>query len=139
MPEVLDSTPPEAKTFVAKAKSAALVITAAAGLVAAITAHTKPRDDSATKASYEALAKDIKKVSQETGKLHDDVVALRAYVDGYMRAKPDIALPAGSSSRPSAPVVVIATVTKKAPAPPDLGARPPEADPAAFEDIAPKR
>jgi hypothetical protein len=137
-PRPPSSTPPEAKSFVTKAKSAALVLTAAAGLVAAIAANVKPRDDSATKAGYEALSKDIKKLSRESGKLHDDMVQLRAYVDGYMRAKPDIALPVSSGLKP-APVIVVAAPSKKPPAPPDLGPRPPEADPAAFEDITPKK
>jgi hypothetical protein len=136
-----DSIPPEAKSFVAKARSAALVITAVAGLVAAIAANMKPRDDSATKAGYEELSQQIKEVSRENGKLHDDMVVLKAYIDGYMRSKPDISVSSSSPSpgKPSVPVITVAAPTKKPPAPPDLGERPAQAEPAPFEDIAPKR
>ena len=87
MPEA-DSDAPESVSstkdvWAARAKAYGTVIAAVGGLVTASAAILKPRDDSATKASYTALATGLEKLGAETTQNHDDLVALR----GYLAAK----------------------------------------------------
>lgn len=133
------STPPEARSFVAKTKGVALVITAIAGLATAVGAHLKPRDDTATKATYDTLSSELKTLSEENGKLHDDLVSLKAYVDGYMRASTlpvTVVTPKAGST--AAPVVVTPPPAPPSPPAPDLSPRPKQADPPPFANVAPK-
>ena|ERR1700690_3883932 len=87
MPEV-PSAPPESQSslkdpWAARARAWGTVIAAVGGLVTAFAAILKPRDDSATKASYVALSTGLEKVAAETSQNHDDLAALR----GYLAAK----------------------------------------------------
>lgn len=135
------STPPAAKGFATRIKSIAVLVTAVAGLVTAVASHLKPRDDSATKASYDALSDELKKLSEETGKQHDDLVSLKSYFDGYMRGRPEVIVPAASASiKPAVALVLPPTVgvVTSLPASPKLNPRPQIIEPASFADTVAK-
>lgn len=66
--------------WVARAKAWGTVIAAVGGLVTALSAFLKPRDDSATKAAYLELAKGQEGLSTDVQSLHTDVAALRGYI-----------------------------------------------------------
>lgn len=88
MPEDTPSESPESGNlpkdpWAARARAWGTVIAAVGGLLTAAAAILKPRDDSATKASYVALAGGLEKLGAETTQNHDDLVALR----GYLAAK----------------------------------------------------
>lgn len=63
------------------------LVTALTALVAAIGAAFKPQDQTSTKMSYETLAKAVQEASAATARNHDDLVALRSYLEGYMEAQ----------------------------------------------------
>jgi hypothetical protein len=129
------SIPPEAKNFVARARGAAVVVASVAGLVTAVGAFVRPRDDSATRASYEALAADVRALSEEQVKAHHDLDALRAYVDG-MRGAPltvSAAPRASASSRALAAPAASAAPSGSPPPPPASEPRP--VDPLPFDAI----
>ena len=101
-------------------------ITAAAALLASVGALAKPQDHSVTKSAYDTLSVGIKQVADEQRRDHDDVVALRGYLEGLTREKvilspavTDVAKPPESSHRRSggarrpAAVMVSPVVAKK--------------------------
>lgn len=68
-------------------KHAATALTAAAAIVTAVTSFLKlkeegRRQDQLTKDSYSTLSESVKELSDQSKKQHDDMVALRAYVQG---------------------------------------------------------
>jgi hypothetical protein len=65
-------------------KNMTALIIAITALVAACSSFFKPRDDRATETSYEAISKSLKDLSDENERQHDDLVALRAYIDGVV-------------------------------------------------------
>jgi len=78
------------------------LVAAVAALVTALGAYFKPQDHSVNKASYEELSKVIKDLSDESDKNHDDIVALRGYVEGAVTRNsgplPIVVQDAGSAS-----------------------------------------
>jgi hypothetical protein len=70
---------------VARIKSLATLIASITGLVVATSAMLKPRDDRATQQSYETLAREMKELNEDNQQQHDDLVSMRAYLDGYLR------------------------------------------------------
>lgn len=85
-----DSDPPASeekpKEKPNKLKDAAALIAAVTALVAAFGAYMKPQDTKATKNSYETLAGGLKQLQDESRRNHDDISALRGFVEGYVRA-----------------------------------------------------
>ena len=65
-------------------KNMTALIIAITALVAACSSFFKPRDDRATEPSYETINKSLKDLSDENQRQHDDLVALRAYIDGVV-------------------------------------------------------
>jgi hypothetical protein len=96
-----ESIPPEAKGFVARVKSMATLLTAMAALVAGLGAMFKPQDQTATKSSYEELRTSVKELAKAADDNHDDLMALRAYLDGYANATKGVTLPAPTVSPPT--------------------------------------
>jgi hypothetical protein len=93
---VSESSPakePENKSHI---KEWVTLVTALTALVAGIGAIAKPQDQTSTKASYEVLSKAIQDNSTATARNHDDLVALRSYLEGYTQAQ---------ARRPVAPLV----------------------------------
>jgi len=115
-------------------------ITATAALLASVGALAKPQDHSVTKTAYDTLSSGIKEISDEQKRDHDDVVALRGYLEGLTRekitlsqavappviVKPDLHKKAGGSRHPASvaptqePVIPtpIASAQKPVPEPP---------------------
>jgi hypothetical protein len=75
------SDPPK-DVHASRLKYLGTLVAAVAALVTAVGAYLKPQDHSVNKASYEELSKVIKELSDESEKNHDDIVALRGYVEG---------------------------------------------------------
>jgi len=65
-------------------KNMTALIIAITALVAACSSFFKPRDDRATETSYETVNRSLKDLSDENQRQHDDLVALRAYIDGVV-------------------------------------------------------
>jgi hypothetical protein len=109
-------------------KQSASLMTHIVALLAAFAAFAKTCDHSITKNAYEALSLNITKLSDQTQKNHDDLVALHGYLDG-MAHQPLIA-PLGSAS--PAPLPTTATTAaspvvspSKSPSPTPTPAAPP--------------
>lgn len=77
-------------------KGWAAIIASVAALVTAIGAFLKPPQEPAAKAAYETLSSAVKSNSEEIAKNHDDILALRNYMEGF--AKGVRVSPATSSS-----------------------------------------
>lgn len=78
--------------FIARQKSfltsLAGLITAIAALIAAYGALTKtppPTDLEPSKKVYKELAEDIKKLNEGVQRNHEDMIALRSWIDGYTK------------------------------------------------------
>jgi hypothetical protein len=63
-------------------RSWATLIASVAGLVTAIGAVFKPQDHTVTQESYEALSQEVHDLVDQQAAEHDDLVALRAYLEG---------------------------------------------------------
>jgi hypothetical protein len=125
-----DSTPPSSQRLIdptnPRVRSLTNIVVTATALITAITALVKPQDTSVTKASYEELAASLKTMGEQNAKLHDDQVALRSYIDGYVKAKQqqDVEL-----AKETASAVEATTSPSTAPAGPVLPVKPPPAPP----------
>ena len=66
-------------------KVPSFVRTAAAfiAVATAIGSWLKPQDNTATKASYDTLSQEVKTLSDQTVKNHDDMIAIKSYLDGF--------------------------------------------------------
>lgn len=133
-----DSSP---SGFVARVKASATLLTAITGLILAVAAVVKPRDDSATRESYEVLSKAVQAISAENESQHDDLVALKAYVDGFVRGAgaPKVeasSSPVSSSSPASSSSVTIAVVHP--PPSPKLADKPKPVNPPTFREVREK-
>lgn len=102
-PSSSESASSKIRNAVARYKGIATVMTAAAGLLTATAGFLKPRDDTATKVTYEQLSKELTKLSEENRSLHDDMVSLRAYVDGYAHGS-TVKVAIAEDPKPSRPV-----------------------------------
>jgi len=77
------SDPPK-DVHASRLKYLGTLVAALAALVTALGAYFKPQDHSVNKASYEELSKVIKDLSDESDRNHDDIVALRGYLEGQL-------------------------------------------------------
>jgi hypothetical protein len=84
------STPPtpgkKLESLTTTIKGWGALVAAVGALVAGITSLYKPVpvDTTVSKAAYDALAKDVKELSEQNARTHDDIVILRAYLDGAL-------------------------------------------------------
>lgn len=122
-----------------KLRSLAALIIAGTSLLATGGTFLKTCDHSLTEHSYNTLSGDIKKLSEEQSKNHDDIVALHGYLEGLMHqpkpvdsedVAPESAVGAPSNSVPTStpvpspshpvarPHASHASVEKHPPAPP---------------------
>ena len=89
-------------------KHVATLIAAVAALVTACASfYRKPPEEDA-KTAYDTLSKELEKVSGDTSRNHDDVVALHNFLEGFMRAKE---IPVVDAGTPSAVAPLPAPVT----------------------------
>lgn len=101
-------------------KSWANAIATVAALVAGTAAVTKP-EDPAPKVSYDELRKAVEKNSEDNLRNHEDVAAMRAFLDGYTRAQQAPPVPSASAPRAPASRGSVRAMTPPAPsAPPPL-------------------
>ena len=119
-------------------KSLGALVMAIAALVTATGAWFKPQDHSVNKASYEELSKTIKELSDQGDKNHDDVVALRGYVEGTLASKPApipvLEQDGGSSTRDAGTSTAYVQIPSKPP-PPPVHSSPRPAAPLPFDTI----
>jgi hypothetical protein len=69
-------------------KSVATLVAAITALITALGAYMKPQDNSVNKESYETLSGIIVQLSEQNQKNHDDITALRGYVEALARNTP---------------------------------------------------
>ncbi|MCS6915965.1 MAG: hypothetical protein RMK29_01090 [Myxococcales bacterium] len=62
------------------------LITAATALVTAIAALRKPPDDTPTRLAYQELSKVIEQLAEASKQNQQDLIALRNFLEGYLRA-----------------------------------------------------
>jgi hypothetical protein len=129
-----DSDPPK-DVHASRLKSLGTLIASVAALVTATGAYFKPQDHSVNKATYEELTKSIKELSDVSEKNHDDIVALRGYVEGQasknsgpfpVTVQSDAGSPALGRSGDAGATVAFVQVPSSRPPPPVLAPpRPP--------------
>jgi len=126
-----NSASPEANSFALRLKSLATVIAAVTALLVALSGFFKKPEEPAAKASYTELAEAVKNVSESTAKNHDDIVALQAYIDGYLKAQEEEVAATIPSSTPVSTKVASRPRAPK-PLPPSMSPRPPIFEPKGF-------
>lgn len=101
------SDPPtsKGKLFIERLNAYRNIILATAALATAIGSWLKPTDTTATKQSFEWTSKKVEELAKNDVQMHDDIVAIRAYLDGMRDAQPITAAPVVA---PAAPVGRIA-------------------------------
>jgi outer membrane murein-binding lipoprotein Lpp len=132
-------------------KSLTALVIAITALVAACSSFFKPRDDRATQESYDTLAQEIKALNAENQRQHDDLVAMRAYIDGVVHGDVPAtrtadagadAASAATSADAGAPMSAVAphlTASAHTLAPPPvLAPRPKSAQPPTFAKVKEK-
>jgi hypothetical protein len=83
-PGTASSGPPGGKDH-GRLKAWTNFIATAAALLVAAAAILKPQDHSTARASYDELKKAVDENSQNDRRNHEDLVALRNYMDGYLK------------------------------------------------------
>ena len=106
---------PEAQSFYLRAKSVATLVTALTALILAVSGILRPQDQTVTKAVYSELAEATKRNSLQIQHQHDDLTALRAWLEGYEKAQHEI----GTGT----------------PAPPPVSPKPVPVAPKSFDDV----
>jgi len=92
---VAKSDPPasKGKLFIDKLNAYRNIILATAALATAIGSWLKPTDTTATKQSFDWTTKKVEELAKNDVQMHDDIVALRAYLEGMRSAQPAVAAP----------------------------------------------
>lgn len=87
--EASTSDPPSSKTknFIAKANAARNLILAVAALATAVGSWFRPTDTTATKNSFSWTSTKIEELSSNEVKMHEDITALRGYLEGYVKGQ----------------------------------------------------
>jgi len=143
-PDELQDAPPSGRNFHVKASGIATVIASIAALVASVTALVKATDTSLSKRSYEALAQNIRQLSDDGSKNRDAMEAMHKYLEEDRDSRLAAASAAASVNSPPAlpplapthkPPTVKKTQPVVPPAPPDIGERPPGATPLDFNAV----
>lgn len=149
-PLVVSSVPPNAKGWrqVPTRYYVALLVALTTMLTSA-TAFLRPNETSARK-SYDLLSKALEAEAKSNAQNHDDIVALRGYLEGYVKSRElphSLAVESATPppDRPHAAVpppqtVVKVTPVEKPPPPPPLGTTspPPRFHPPAYEQVTGK-
>jgi len=122
--EAVKSDPPsKGKHFIERLNAYRNIILATAALATAIGSWFKPTDTTATKQSFDWTTKKVDEPAKNDVQMHDDIVALRAYLEG-MRAAQPVAPVTPAPVVPAPATVGRVTGTPRRPAP---RPRPPEA------------
>lgn len=129
--------------LMARLKAIGQIVASVTALVVAVSALFKPRDDRATQEGYETLAAMVRQVSDDARRNHDDLVALKAYVDG--RASHEVTVTAADAgagdsgvvlTSAATPVVLVPLVRPHAAAPtPSLAPAPKAVEPPPFSKV----
>lgn len=120
------------KSFLSKVSNVKELILALTGLLIAVASFVKPQSNKVTQNAYEELSKDIVEISSATRRNHDDLTALRGYVDG-LRANVIVSDPSSFKMSPSP------LYNSKPPMPPFLSGKPVAMNPAPFEQVKSKK
>lgn len=75
----------ETKSFMAKLNAMKGFILTVAALMTAVGSWFKPQDLKVTKSSYETLAHSMEEMGKEIDQNHDDIVAIRGYLEGLVK------------------------------------------------------
>ena len=94
--------PSKGKHFIERLNAYRNIILATAALATAIGSWLKPTDTTATKQSFDWTTKRVEELAKNDVQMHDDIVALRAYLEGMRAAQP--------AAQPAAPTTVAAPV-----------------------------
>jgi len=83
------SDPPtsKGKLFIERLNAYRNIILATAALATAIGSWLKPTDTTATKRSFNWTTKKVEELAQNDVKMHDDIVAIRGYLEGMKAAQ----------------------------------------------------
>lgn len=136
-------------------KSIGTIATAIAAIVTAIfAAFVKQPEEPQARASYDVLAKKVEELQAGQKQQHDDAVAMRAYLEGYLKAlrqgqkklselppapAPTPIRTSGRNPASTSPPTVTATAAVQVPPPPSLPepkAKPPLEAPPDFGQLA---
>jgi hypothetical protein len=71
------------KSLFPKIGDSAKTIAAIVAVITSVASWFKPQDNTATKASYDTLSQEVKQIADQSVKNHDDLVATKAYLDGF--------------------------------------------------------
>ena len=120
------SSPPEPFGSVSlKLRSWVNIVATLMALGAGTAAFAKPTDTSVTQASYEELKKAIEANARDNKQNHEDILALRNFLDGYLKGTPPpVGTMTSSSSAPSTPATGVPTVPKAIPHLPSIHSAP---------------
>lgn len=128
-----DSSPPGSRSFVARVMGVKELILAITSLIVAVTSIVVPASHKVTQSAYEELSKDVREVSSATMRNHDDIVALRGYLDGLRGTT--LVVP----NTPIASASMAAMLVSKPPMPPFVGPKPTAQNPPSFDHIKSKK
>ena len=135
----VESTPPSAKAFVARAKALTTAIiaiaTASAAVIVSVVTALKPRDDTAAKATYEEQLKMRREDNEKILEYIRTEFARRdAYLDGRLAGMPQYVIEPGGPRRTARPMIVAPPVQPAPPPKPPEVSKKPELAPAASFD-----
>lgn len=69
-------------------------------MITSVVSLLKPQDETAVQNSYETLSKQLKITSDDIAKNHDDIEALRNFLDGYIKARREEPMKAQLQTQP---------------------------------------
>lgn len=133
-----DSTPPSARGFVSRVMGVKELIIAVTGLVVAVASIFVPASTRVTQNAYEEMSKEVQEVSSATARNHDDIIALRGYLDG-LRGTTLVVSSATTIPSSSTSPSMFSSLIGKPPMPPFIGPKPKTQNPPSFEQIKAKR
>jgi len=122
--------------FAVRAKSVSTVIASVTALIVAVGGLLRKPEEPAARATYEEMGQSVKELTEAATRNHDDIVALRGYVDGVSRSAV-MAAPSASSAASARPALV--PVHQKAGGPPKINAPPVVHEPPSFDNLKAQR
>jgi hypothetical protein len=125
-PTKSDPPPSKGKYLIDRLNAYRNIILATAALATAIGSWLKPTDTTATKQSFDWTTQKVQELSKNDVQMHDDIVALRAYLEGMRAAQPIAAASVTPAPVVAAPVVPVGRIAGGARRPVHRP-RPPEA------------
>ena len=114
------SDPPhsKAKLFVEKLNVYRNIILAVATLATAVGSWLKPTDTTATERSFDWTTKKVEELSKNDVQMHDDIVAIRGYLEGMKAAQQPVVYAPAAVAPAVAPAVTAPAVAAPAVAAP---------------------